>query len=809
MKKKITIISSVVLLILSGALLSIYRNSAKVKPAIAEARPSSLRVAGLRANVSIRRDERGIPYIEADNEQDLYFAQGYVVASDRLWQMDFLRRTATGELAEVLGPSVLDEDKRHRAFGFAALAEQMVGRLAPPVLAALESYARGVNAYIESLDESKFPKEYRALQLKPRLWRPADSLILGKLFAESLSTSWQTDMMRAGLAGLSSKRQEELLPITSPLDVILVGSDKAVNKTKASNSSASIPPRMTTTSQLLGEVAKNMNLQRRSLERVGLYAEYSASSNNWVVNSQHSNTGKPLLANDPHLDPSVPSIWYMVQMAAPGLRVAGVTIPGAPGVFIGHNDHIAWGITNVGADVQDLYIEKFDKDKPQRYMTAQGWREAQVRREQIKVRKSVVDPTIDTFDLDVTVTQHGPIILDKEGSHYALAWPALDPTSDEFGAYYFINRAQNWQEFRAALGGYTGFPLNFIYADVDGHIGYWAAGRYPIRKASVGTLPYDGSTDKGGWIGYIPFNATPNVYDPPSGIIVTANNRVVGSDYPYYLTQTWIAPYRARRIYNLLTAKNKLGIEDFRAIQADTYSFPDAIFVAEVLKLGRANAASSPEWREILDQFEGWDPLMDVDSHKMPLCLMMRGAFQRRIIVGGLGEEMLKVYGWSNANPFFDRVIITRPREWLPKEFDSYEALLLACYKDAQENLTKRLGANKEQWRWGNLAQVRFQHPLANAASFGEQFNIAPFPQNGGGQAINKGASVSMRFIADLSDWDNTRQGITLGESGDPANSHWKDQLADWQTVTPRSFPFNKNTVANAVKETLTLLPAQ
>ena len=808
MKKRITIISVVVVLALSGALLAFYRNSAKVKTVIAKTKPSSLRLAGLRANVEVRRDERGIPYIEAANEQDLYFAQGYVVASERLWQMDFLRRTACGELAEVLGPSALNQDKEHRAYGFAPLAEQMVERLAPPVRAATEAYTRGVNAYIESLDESDLPKEYRGLQLKPRSWRVADSLILGKLFAESLSTSWQTDIMRAALTELPSKRQEELLPITSPLDVIMVGSDKGPKKAAASQASASIAPSRAT-AQLLAAVSESMNLQRRALERVGLYAEDLAASNNWVVSSQHSSTGKPLLANDPHLEASAPSIWYMLEMSAPGLRVAGVTIPGAPGVIIGHNEHIAWGITNVGADVQDVYIEKFDKDNPQRYMTAQGWRDVQVRHEKITVRKSVADPATETVDLDVTVTRHGPIILDQDGKRYALAWPTLDPTANEFGAYYSVNRARNWQDFRAALNDYTGFPLNFVYADVDGHIGYWAAGRYPIRKAGAGILPYDGSTDQGEWVGYIPFKDTPNLYDPPSGIIVTANNRIVGNDYPYYLTQSWVPPYRARRIYNLLTAKSKLSVEDFRAIQADTYSFPDAIFIGEVVKLARPLAGSSPEWQEILSQFDGWNFMMDADSRQMPLSLMMRGAFQRRIVTGGLGEKLTEVYGWTNAKPFFDYIITTRPPEWLPKEFDSYEALLLACYKEGLENLTKRLGPNREKWQWGNMAQVRFQHPLANAAAFGEPFAIPPFPQRGGGQAINKGPSVSMRFIADLSNWDNTRLGITLGESGDPASPHWKDQLADWQAATPRVFPFNKNTVASAAGETLTLLAAQ
>ena len=771
-----------------------------------QTKPSAVELAGLRANVTVRRDDRGIAYIEAGNQEDLYFAQGYVVASDRLWQMDLLRRTASGELSEIIGQSALEEDKRRRAYGFTALAEQMVSRLSPPVRASLEAYANGVNAYIGSLGKASMPPEFRALQYKPRLWRPADSLIIGKLFAETLSATWQTDMLRAALAVLPQERQDELLPSTSPLDLIVVGSDKVVEKRVARN----LPPnslRLTTPSaEMLNEVAEITDTLSRSLQRVGVYAEDLAASNNWVINGKRSVTGKPLLANDPHLQPSAPSIWYMVHLTAPGLNVAGVTVAGNPGVFIGHNEWIAWGITNVEADVQDLYLEKFDPDDARRYMTPTGWREAEVRHEEIKVRKKPADPATETVGIDVTVTRHGPVLLDKDGSRYSVAWPALDPTSNEFEAYYQINRARNWKEFSAALNGYTGFPLNFVYADVTDHIGYWGAGRYPIRKSGRGTVPYDGSTDAGDWTGYIPFQSTPHVYDPPSGIIVTANNRLVGSDYPHYITNNWTAPFRARRIHDLITSKEKLSVEDFRAIQADTFSYPDAAFVAKVIELGRPLQDSSPEWRELLAALDGSDSMMSSDSKAIALSSAMRDLFLRRVVAGAVGDELAAKYLWGGASTFLLRVIAIQPREWLPKEFDSYQALMLATYKDALEFLTKRIGPDKSQWSWGRLAQARFQHPLANPPFADAKFAIAPIAQNGGNHTVNRGALVSMRYIADVADWNNTRQGIALGESGDPASPHWKDQLESWQMVKPQVFPFSKNAVAAATKETLVLL---
>ena len=786
---------------------------ASVYSSVASARQLSggLQLPGLRDSLTVRRDERGIPYIEAANDDDLYFAQGYVVASDRLWQMELLRRTGRGELAEILGRAAVEQDKLHRSFRFAALSEQMVSRLSAPARASFEAYSRGVNAFIESLDEKSLPPEFELLKLKPRPWRPADSLVIGKVLAETLTTTWERDVMREALRDLPTERKEAVMPTTSALDVIMVGSDQADNvagkKSVALSRRAKLPPGEAELEQTLHRISKIADETRSSLERVGMYAEELAASNNWVVSGKRSATGKPLLANDPHLSPSAPSIWYMAHLSAPGLRVAGVTVAGVPGILIGHNERIAWGVTNVGADVQDVYYEKVDKDNARRYMTPSGWREADAYREQINVRKAPMELSSETVEYEVTLTRHGPVILQKGDLRYALAWTTIDPMANELEVYYAINRARNWQDFQSALSRYTGFPLNFVYADLDGHIGYWAAGRYPIRKNGGGTTPQDGATDAGDWTGHIPFQATPHVYDPPSGIIVTANNRTIGRSYPYYITDEWSAPYRARRIYNLLTAKERLSVDDFRAIQADTYSFPDAIFAAEVVKLGRPHAATSPEWGQIVGAFEGFDARMSVESKVMPLVNSMRDAFCRRIIAGALGIDRARRYGWANSGTFFDRVITERPSEYLPKEFDSYEEVLLACYKDARESLSKKLGADSSQWSWGRFTQVRFRHALASDTLTGARFVIAPVPENGGPPTVNRARLVSMRYIADVSSWDNTRQGIPLGQSGNPGSPHWKDQLSDWLAVTPAAFPFSKKAVESAAKETLILAP--
>jgi penicillin amidase len=772
----------------------------------------SIEITGLRDRITVRRDERGIPYIEAKNEEDLYFAQGYITASDRLWQMDLFRRTERGELAEVLtaGPNnvALEQDKQHRTLGFAQVADAEVAQASPQSRAVLDAYARGVNAYIDSLDAKSLPPEFQILQYRPKPWTPADSLIVVKLFYEALSATWRLDIMREAIAGLPAEKRAGLLPETSPYDVLVVGKDSQKRAAATAPSPSAYP---SFTNESLLALAKDQEIAAQALARVGLYAEGLAASNNWVVSGKHTVSGKPLLANDPHLSPGAPSIWHMVQLTAPGVHVAGVTAAGLPGVIIGHNERIAWGFTNVGPDVADLYIEKFDPANPARYLTPSGWRDAEIRHEQIKVRKGFMDAGTDTVNLDVTVTRHGPIVFEKAGKRYALRWTALDPKVNSPDSSYHINRARNWKEFSNALTSFTAPTQNIVYADADGHIGYHAAGRVPIRKSGDGSVPYDGSTDDGEWTGYIPIDKLPTLYDPPAGIIVTANQRIVGTDYPYFLTHSWAQPYRARRILDLLNEKPKLSADDFRRIQGDVYSFAAVAFARQSAKLMRGLATpANPNLSATLDAFEKWDGQLNADSRVGPIIIQMRNAFRTRILNAALGEELIRIYGWSNFEATLDRLMMDQPKEWLPREFTSYAELLRASHDDARAALTKSLGADESKWTWGEMVKVRFQHPLAAAPLIGLQFTIPPFPQNGtSGLAatVNVGASVSMRLIADPGDWDKTQHGITLGTSGNPTNPHWKDQLEDWRNVTPRAFPFTEAAIAKATKETLTLEP--
>jgi penicillin amidase len=725
--------------------------------AVALQKPSSpeIEVSGLQKRVNVSRDSRGIPYIEAANEHDLYFAQGYITASDRLWQMDLLRRTGRGELAEILGQAAVEQDRRHRTFGFGPLADSLVTKLNSPIRASLQAYADGVNAYIKSLTPSALPLEFRILQYSPTPWLPGDTLVIGKIFAETLSTTFPSDLMRSATSSLPADVRRLLFPVTSPLDVLVFGSDSSTRQKRDQAAAA-------------GADFFNAYEDR----------DARAASNNWVVSGKRTVTGKPLLANDPHLAASAPSIWYLVHLSMPGMRVAGVTTPGLPGVTLGHNDRIAWGATNLEADVQDLYIESTEAGT--------------VRHEEIKVRGAA------SVGIDITVTRHGPIIVENDGRRYSLRWTSLQPDASELPPFYAINRARNWKEFREALRSYPGPTQNFIYADVDGHIGFYGAGRIPIRKTGDGSLPYNGTTDEGEWIGYIPFDDLPHVYDPPSGVIVTANQRDVGLDYRYHLTNEWNHPNRARRIFDLIQSKPKLSAEDFRTIQADTYSVAGMTFAQEVAKL-------------VPGLLPSWDGRVDADSRGALMIAAMRNAMRSRILTGVGGADLARQYTWQN-DPFIDQIITARPPALLPKEFKDYSELIRASHQDAQATLRQRLGENENDWTWGRFAQVRFPHPLATVPGAGQAFTIPPFPQNGGnslgpGATVNVGANVSMRLIADPANWDQTLHGISLGESGDPMNPHWRDQLDDWRAVTPKPFPFSPEAVQKAAVNEVVLVP--
>jgi penicillin G amidase len=745
-------------------------------------------ISGLSAKVTVRRDARSIPYIEAANDTDLYFAQGFETARDRLWQMDLLRRVARGETAEIFGKQSLEEDKRWRRFGFAKIADDSISFLSPELRAALEAYAKGVNAYIAALDDKTMPAEFRILQYKPAAWKPSDTVMIGKILADGLSTTWRHDVLKASLANFDKQKFADLNNQVTPYDLVLFGQDAAGAKTAAT---AAIPGE-----SALAQAAKDEELRRRSLERVGLYMEDLAASNNWVISGSRTADGKPILANDPHLPPTVPGIWYMSHLSTPSMRVSGVTLPGVPGIVLGHNEYIAWGATNVGPDVQDLYLENMDTMPAG---AASGGASITKRTEVINVRTSPLKTDTEPVNFEVTVTRHGPVIVTDGDKKYALKWTAFDPKNIEFEAFFMANRAKNWEDVKNALRTYGGATQNFVYADVKGNIGWYAAGRIPIRRTGDGSVPYDGATNDGDWIGYIPFEELPNLYNPKSGLIVTANQRTTGTNYKYHaiFSRDAAMPWRARRIYDRLSSKQKLDLDDARDAQLDIYNIPLAKFAKQIVDL---NAAAP----ETIDLLKSWDGNMSAES-KAPLIANEI----RNCIANAIAAENKPVPASIIRERVLFRAVGEQQSRWLPASHRSWPDFFRGCEAIAKRDLaaSKRYGSDETKWTWGMATRSTFAHPLAVAPLIGAQFVVPSAPLNGSGQTPNVASSVSMRHIASPGNWDATRHVIPMGQSGDPRSPNYKDQFEAWRTGIPMIFPFSKQAVEAAVKHTVLLVP--
>lgn len=765
---------------------------------------TTLDVGTLIDSVAIRRDERGIPYIQAANAEDLFFAQGYVTASDRLWQMDFLRRTARGELAEIFGPAALELDKLHRVYGFRNIAEQLSNIASTETRKILEAYACGVNFFIKNCKAHSLPLEFRVLQYQPSDWTAVDSLALSKLFAEKLSFSADVDLLRALLSDLPGEVFDELLPETSPLDVMPDGQTMTAAPVPAERS-----PHQLSASEL-ALFSEVLNVVRRARAATG--GDGQVGSNSWVLDGKLSSSGKPMLASDPHLPATSPSIWYITHLSTNEFRVSGVSVPGVPGIMIGHNEWLAWGITNLCPDVQDLYVEQFDADGLA-YRTPAGPRKAELRIEEIEVRNPSAAAGKEIVRLDVKITRHGPVIFEKGSTALALRWTALDAEVMDLDTFLGINRARNRDDFVAALSGYGGPPQNFTYADTAGHIGFYSAARIPIRRTGDGSMPYDGTTDDGEWVGFVPFAELPHAFDPPSGFVVMANQRIVSDDYPHHLTHNWRVPYRAHRIKTLieeqLNAKQKLSVDDFLSIQRDTYSYPDALFASQVAALAAPFISGSGEWRQMSAICKEWDGVSTAESIVMSLVTEMRRVFRRHVLIGVLGVERASLYEWRNEGTFIDKLIVERPGQWLPEGFGSYESLISACYREAVNTLEKLLGSDTKQWTWGRLGEFRFPHPLEKLGAAGSAFAVSALRRNTDGSmpTVNAGSRVSMRFIADLADWNATRLCLPLGESGDPQSPHRDDQMEEWHNATPRVIPFDVESIASASRSLLVMNP--
>ncbi|HVV44673.1 MAG TPA: penicillin acylase family protein, partial [Bryobacteraceae bacterium] len=644
----------------------------------------------------------------------------------RIFQMDAMRRLAAGELSEVFGPVAIESDREARRLRTRRIAEQIYATMPAAVKAAMAAYARGVNAYIES-HRGRYGLEFTALRYDPRPWSVVDSVLCGLNMYRSLTHMWKGKIERAKL---------------------LAG----------------------------GEPDKVDFLFR------GPAGSVHPGSNAWAVSGAHSADGKPLLSNDMHLEFSIPGVWHAVQIEAPGLNVEGVALPGLPGVISGHNDRIAWGETNLGFDVEELYLEKMDL-RSGRYLYDGKPEQARLERELLLVKGRAPE------ELNLWVTRHGPVFQQSNTVAMSVRWVAAEPGLFQY-VFLDIDRARNWDEFRKAVSRYGGPSQNFVYADVDGHIGYQAAGALPIRHFKGG-VPVDGSNPQNEWAGYIPFDELPWQFDPPEGIIASANSNPFPADYPYQVDGNFASPDRVEQIRNLLRAGGgKLTPQDSLRIQKDVYSALHMLIAKQLVAAYDKRGAMSGSLNDAIELLRHWNGQMDKDQ-AAPLIAELVYQHLRKSVgeraSGGNGA----VYTAQIAPAVIETLLRTRPKDW----FGDYNALLLQSFADAMDEGQRMQGANPKNWKWGKTMYLEVRNPVGGALPvIGSWFNIGPLPMSGAGTTVKQttprlGPSERMNYS--LGNWDHSLWNLFMGESGRRASWHYRDQFDAWYYGNSFPMPFH------------------
>jgi penicillin G amidase len=727
------------------------------------------------AAVEIYRDQFGIPHIIGISDTDVAFAQGYAQAQDRLWQMDMSRRGVGGRLSEILGADFLGTDRFTLTIGFYRAARDSYQVLSPESRAVLEAYTRGVNAYLAD-NRGKLSPEFTLIGYEPEPWDPVDSVAISKYMAWYLGGNMQTELLLATLINeLGEVKARELFPkypADGPIIVPTLNDEPAFSSADSAG---------------LLELSRLAELNGRTVFVPGL------GSNNWVVSGEKTATGAALLANDMHLGMGVPSIWYANHLVLEGeYNVTGVIFPGIPGVIVGYNDQIAWGVTNTGPDVQDLYLITLNPDNPHQYRYLDQWVDAEVIVEEIAV-KGEAEPA----RLEIVITRHGPIISDVSGLEQpiSLRWTALEATH-EFDAVLGFFRAENWVEFCAALEYFMAPAQNFVYADREGNIGYRANGLIPIRRNGSGLLPVDGSTDEYEWDGYIPWDELPQLYNPPGGVIVTANHRVVDDDYPYFISAEWAPQYRAQGIWRELEGRAVLTMDDMIRAQSSFYN-TQAELLAPVLVSALEGAQLAGPEQEVFLIFRDWlrEPVEEPGSAGPAVYHTLYLKMVEETFLDEMGEELFERYLSSrNLVNTFDQMLLNGDSAWFANintaAEESREDMIARAFDAAVAELTDKLGADVTRWQWGELHSITFKHEMGSVKALQRFFNRGPHVVGGSGHtpanmSFPPGApfavthSAPWRYMVDLNDLSGL-DALAIGNSGHPFSRHYDDQLELW-----------------------------
>jgi len=781
----------------------------------------TLQVGGLTAPVTVTRDSHGVPTIDASTMADLFFAQGFVTAQDRMWQMDIMRRFGSGELSEILGPDTLKVDREQRILGLRAAAKKSLEMATPRDRIFFEAYARGVNAYTQR-HARHLPIEFLILGYAPKPWAPEDSIVIASVMVKDLNYHYFFDALAREkiLAKLGPELTSDLYvnrswhdrPPTVMREDINQPDDNSPNSDEDDDEDS--PDNSVTQREI------PVRNQPQLAEEIPVNG-----SNDWVVSGAHTVTGKPLLSNDMHLGHQMPNLWYEAHLRSGAFDVAGVTLPGMPYVVVGHNQRIAWGFTNVGPTVTDVYIENFNAQGA--YQTPAGWVQPNHRLEVIHV-KGKPDVT-----LDVKISRHGPIITELvpgETRQLALRWTLYDGLRIPF---FDVNAAQNWEQFTKAFSQLDAPGQNVVYADVDGNIGYHATGKVPIRVAGDGSLPVSGADNAHEWTSYIPFDKLPSIYNPPSGIIATANGRITPDKYPNSISMEWEAPWRTARIYHVLESGRQFSAADMLALQNDVQS-EATLFVAERFVYAVDHASKpSARARQAADLMRSWDGRMLASSAAPTIAESAALQLRKLLLEPKLGaappEELKneadselyhyresatlswKTYSWEMRSVWLENILLHRPKRWLPDQYPNYDELLSAAVEAAVND--PQAPKDLSTWHWGEFNAVSIQHPiLGKIPILSHWTGPGVREQSGSGytvKAVTRTHGPSERFTANLADLDQSTLNIVTGQAGNFLSPYYMDQWKAWYEGTTFTLPFSAKAVESAKAHELKLEPVR
>ncbi len=760
----------------------------------------TLTIEGLQKPVTILRDDYGVPHIFAENEHDLFFAQGFTHAQDRLWQMDIARRAGQGRLSEILGTSTIEFDKLFRTLGFGQIAKKIEQNLHPESQKILQAYSDGVNAFITS-HKGKYPLEFDMLNYTPEEWKPIHSILITRLMAWELNISWYADITLGKLVEKFGKEKAQEVFPTYPENAPLI-------------------------------IPKNFSQQKISsatsfLEITKSYKEYFGKSgthigsNAWVVAPQKSLSGKPILANDPHLHFSIPAKWYQIHLNGGEYDVAGVSIPGAPCVVIGFTPAITWGVTAMMADDADFYLEQTDSLHPQQYFYKNSWLPITIIEDTIIVKDS------SNISFTIQSTHHGPIINNLRSKKatpnvpIAFRWTGQE-ISDEVYAISLINKAKNWNEFRKGVQHFSVPGQNFVFADSAGNIGYQSGVKLPQRPLQHPTLPFPGWTDEYEWKGFVPFEKLPTMFNPPEHYIATANNKI-SEKFPYHISNLWEPPSRIQRIQELLNAQEKFSVQDFKKMQLDEYSYFAKELTPYILHAYDSVAIVNPNIKNALQYFRNWNFITNKGDVTTTIFHVWFTKLLENIFKNKMEKELYEEYIFlANITYRVIPSLFNNPTSsWFDEpqtsQIETRDEIIRKSLEQALEELQKNNSEIKTQ-QWEKFHTLTLKHPLSKKKPLDKLFNLGPFSVGGTGTSINNGEysfikpyevalGPSMRTIVDLGNINNTFSVLPVGQSGQVFHKNYSDQTPLWLNGTYHTIPISKNIIEKNTKYKLLLEP--